>query len=1729
MTTPARPILSSGNWKWFALALVFLLVNAAGLWRIASSRERKTEEPETRPAASAAAPASVIKEPLRLREIEASNVDPERRFQIRLRFNAAPDIQQLPKFFSLATRKQEDIEYTIDNHPAPNQVVIVTAPVVDDVLNYTLQGGLPAVGESHLAAEKQAGAIDLKMNLVLRGMEADYPAFEKPRIRIRLSQIPDAKEARSFVEVTPPVEMTVSAYDDWWGGSGIELRGDFKPNGVYEVTLKEGLPAQNGSTLPKTAKRSIKIPPQGSAIEIDHLDRHRYLAPHGTLQVPVRTAGMKAFHASLEPVASNNLFPFVMEETGKIYDRLDLTGIGEKMTNLAVRVNADGIGAGTVELAKLSTRRPPRGIYRLTVWGDSGVADSRMIVVTDLGVAAKVSGTSAVVWVNALSTAQAAADVRVTLISDRNETMAFGNTDAQGLARLQWNPEKCAGDPLAIIAQKDDDLSYIDFARQRVPVAGPTSGAPYLEAGQFDAAVFTERGIYRPGETIFVQSLVRDSQLRAPQPFLAMLHVARPNGKTLCEKAVMLDAFGSVTNEIPLPDYASTGTYSIELRMPGTDTLLGRAAVAVEEFVPPQIRVQVEMPTSPVPAGEKIEATVKADFLFGREAANLPVTATVTYREMPFAPEKWKGWIFGDAQKSFPTVTREAGKGTLDEKGAWTLALETIKNAKPPAAIGAVVSATVSEPNGRAVTAYASRRLDVYPFYVGLRPSWQGTLRLAQTQHVDVAVLLSDESVTPTPTPLTLQLSRVAWVSALRRNANGRYEWVSERQETEIRKDTVTASAGKGTAWWPFAVDTAGQYLLSATHPDSGASASITFYAGANDGYWGEWSRESPDAVELEWERKGAYQPGETARLLIRSPITGEALLTIGQEAVLTTRRLTLEQNTLEIDIPVEEAFAPNAYATVMVIRPAVAESTWRAHRAVGTVPLTVERPKHRLDVAITAPARIEPQSPLRAHIRVRDAAGAPVGGRVTVMAVDEGICMLTAFRTPDPLAYWQRRRQLGISLYDLYGNLMPLMDDALESTPSPGGDGEASALRRRLNPIQARRFKPVALWQADVPLDANGEATAVLNVPEFTGALRLMAVAYTAAQAGRGTASVEVKRDLVVQPALPRFLATGDTCTSAIPLHNTSTNDMDVTVRLSADGPLRVTPAEQRITLRAGQSARLEAQWQADRTPGKAHCTIEATAANIVYRETIELAVRPAGGLQVVTTPATVPPNERLTLHAPKDWIPESCAASGALSAFASVQMGRALEYVVHYPYGCLEQTTSGAFPLLYAQQWVDRLPPAAKVQGDPAALVDAAISRIASMQVLHYNGGGFASWPLSSLPADAAASRYAIHFLLEAQKAGFTVPAATLDPAVAWLQRTFGSNRDRATQWQQDMQDKAYTCHILALAQKPDYGWMSTLTEDAAKLNTAARAHLATAWMLAGEPRKATAILDAIPLPAPRPRESSDWTDSDIRDCALLLMAWLEIDAETPMVNQLVQALRSRQRDGHFGSTQDNAFALLAFGKLMSQFPDTEKPFSGTVLCNGQTLAFGPTNDVSYTFGPGAAAGTLEVRNDGPGKAFLLTRFEGVANEPEPPKQQGLSIGQDYLDIFGKPLKATDLRQGDLVIARVTVDTLGATRSHLVIEALLPAGWEIENPNLKTSMTVEWLKDVHEPVLSREARDDRMLFFADAFSGKASFHYAIRAVTPGDYVHPPVTASGMYDPELRAVSPSGRITVKP
>ncbi len=1711
----AAPSAPRRSVRWFALGLALLAVNSVAVFHLMRPDALSALRSWLAPARDV-----VVEEelpPLVLLSVEQVDLDAENReATLRVQFNAEPDRAAVARHLFLSEEGDPELSYRVMAQVPSNGVFIRTETVANDTFAWRLAEGLASLDARVGPTRAQAGRSRVSAAFRFREATVETPSFGDPRVRMMLNMVPDPASLAGRITVEPPVRFTAAPVEGW-RGSGLELAGDFRPGARYTIALAAGLTSVGGTPLREAVTNRVFIPERPAGLQLG--SQGRYLAPHGTLQVPVQTINVGAFTVALSRVYANNLVQFALRETGnvQVWGSAEdwLTGDRVVRTNRVAERRNESVRT-LVPLAGFAADRP-RGAYWLEVDGGQAGSERQLVVVTDLGLAVRRGTDGLWAWVNSLGAAQPVSGVVVAAYARNNQLVGRAVTDERGLAFVPTRPEQ---DAWLVTAEGGGDLTYLDLDSARVEQGEGLTGRPYLEEGGVEASLFTDRGVYRPGERMFVQALVRDRSLDAPAPCPVRFRLRKPDGRVVRDVPAMLDRLGAARIETVFDEVLPAGRYTIELTPPGSETVLGEAVVSMESFVPPQVRAALEMSEQRAAAGEVVSFAVSAAHLFGRPAAGLRARGAVTFKAEPFRPAGWAGWVFGDEEKSFASVYRPLGSEVLDEEGRAFFTAETAEAWRPPAAVRVVAEAVVTEASGRSVSAYGSAVLDAYPFYVGLRlADGGGGVRAGETQRVEVVELAPAGAPVAEAKALHVSLYSAQWTHALRKNSGGRYVWTSQRNLTLVREDTL--AAGGAVAAWPFAVDQAGDYVLIARDPSSGVSSSLRFWAGEPGQGWTAWSRERPDRVELALDRT-VYQPGDTARLLVKAPFAGRGLLTIASDRVLEQRVVELAANTAVLDVKVDAAFAPNVYCTFTLIRPAVAEEVWTAHRAVGAVALAVEPPGRRLAVEIASPGTNRPAGPLEAVVRVRDEAGAPAQGEVVVFAVDEAICMLTALATPDPLADFLARRALGVESFDLYSALMPVVDEVAEGVARIGGD-EASGLRRRLNPIKARRFKPLALWRAGLALDTNGEARAVFDLPEFSGEVRLMAVAWNGRQAGSAARAVKVRRELVVQPSLPRFLAPGDRAEAVLELFNEAALPLEVRAQVTCGGPLRAEAAPETFTLAAGASRRVAVPLVAGPQPGTAVCVVEVAAGGETYRESIELAVRPAAGLASRSTFRRVASGTTEVVDAPVEWLPGTGATTLRIAGAPLLRYAAALAYARQYPYGCLEQTVSGLMPLLHLGELAG-----AEGSGAWQDELRSGLWRVLAMQRPE---GGFALWPFETV-VDEQASLYAVHFLAEARAAGIDVPQGVWESALGWVRARLArplpaaSGQDDVV-WSRDAQARAYACHVLALAGRPDAGWNARLREEAAELPFAAKVHTAAALLLAGTPREAVALLDGLGLPGEGPREIEGFFNSRARDAALLLSAWLDADPGHAAVPQLIALLDGLQVNGRWASTQDNGMALLALGKHAARTPPAARAYTGRA-----TLGDGPA--ASFADGlPFRAAATgavpCTIRNDGPGVCYVSVQHAGVPLAPPEEGDHGLKIRRTFHALDGAEVDPGVFAQGDMVIVALAIDPEGRPLANLVVEELLPAGWEIENPALATAQQVPWIQEKTEWCRHREARDDRLLLFTGRVDGPVRYYYAARAVTPGRFTYPAASVSCMYAESIRSTHGARTVEVVP
>lgn len=1599
----------------------------------------------------------------------------------------------------------------------------------------------PVPGPAPDAAWPRTGGQETGRTFAITGIQAQSPPFGDALIRLQLSHRVEAAALRRAITLDPPAEFSVDLHPEYGQRQRAELRGGIVRGARYTITIKGTLATADGSaTLGSDLTRVIAVPDAQPQARI--AKQGRYLSPEGALHLPLQSINVERYTLRATRIPVHNLVQYAMRE-GRHYSgfhgRPD-AGIGTLSTNrtFTIATEHNTLAEHSAPLRELLPANP-RGAYVIDLMLERRIGDTRLLVVTDTGISARLSAHELQVWANAIHSLEAVAGATVKAWSSAAELLAEGRTDHNGLACLALATH---GDvqPFMVTVETDDDLSFLDLTAARLPASPGAAAQDYL-AGGHEAFLHTDRGVYRPAETARVRGIVRGSHLALPEAFPVDLDILRPDGRRHSRRSATLSPYGTVEFAVPWTDFDATGRYTLELKTPGSETALGATTVALEEFAPPVISVRAQPDQPRYLAGESGRLSAAALHLYGPPASGSPASARLTAVPTPFTSPHFPDHAFGDAQRTMAETTLQLGRGHLDADGAGVFDFTIPRTWRPPSMLRGVLGVTVLDQGGRPVSAHAECEIHPHPMHIGLRAPGIQALRPGDAARIEIALVHPDGSPLRASRRLDASLHSVRWSAVTTQDANGRWRYQSERTFNEAWKQPLQTDAD-GHATFAVTPGAGGSHLLRVDDPDSGAATSLEFFVGGEHERWQNRSMEQPGRLQLQLD-KPRHRPGDVALLSVVAPFPGKALLTVEQDRVLHSAVQTFPSNSGTFAIPVDTRFWPNAHLSVTLIREVQPGDLQQIYRATGTLPLRMDASEHRLQVHIDAPETLRPGSPLQADIRITGADGRGRTAEFTLAAVDEGICLLTDFQTPDPLGFFTALRRNGVVSADLYAMLLAETESELVSQRSHTGGDMARALRGRLNPVRSRRFTPLALWQGAGLTDPDGAARVRLDIPEFSGQVRLMVVAVDEDRFGSAHRRVTVRRPLTVIPFLPRFLAPGDTTTLTVELHNNGEEDATVQLAVTTDGPVDLAPHDDApIHLPRGQRVTRHIRLQAREAAGVARISLNAELGADAYAETIELPVRPAAPRTTRFGTVVVPPGASRDVTLPGGWLEGTARFGLQLSERPAVRFKGALEYLLRYPHGCLEQTVSTAFPLLYLADLHELFDSRVQV-GDVSPMVEAGITRVVSMQL---HDGRFGYWPNTRNAYDWG-SVYALEFLVEAREAGHAVPAGTLEAGADALRRMLarpvrGGADVGSEEWQADASLRAHACHVLARAGQPRHDWSARLLEQAGFLDEDTHLRLVMALAAGGRRRDAWNTLQSVgqrPRADPPTRQTGDSLVSPARTAALRLEAFSELAPDDPRTLAALHKLETLMENGAWHTTQENAMALRALARHLQQTPATDKGYRGHLERNGVRTPFasGEPTDLAGIVGEGG----LTLFNAGPGPLVAVWQAAGIPlghdhqdtdhrDTDHQNTDRRVTIRRAWLDLDGRELEALRARQGELRVVRLSVDTQGERLDNLVIEELLPAGLEVENAALRTSETVRWAaQGTTLPVRHTDVRDDRLVVFAEAFSGRRTFHYVVRAVSPGRYALPQTSVEAMYDPSIASRSGGGTFEVEP
>ena len=1639
---------------------------------------------------------------LKARQVEAGDFHPT----ICLTFSDKVAPAEVRRLLKLSDAQGKPVPFRIRDCNLSKRVYVCAKRRVENGLKAVLEPGLRGVSGPLGLTGEQARSVDITGALRIVHVYARNPRGARPYLVVETTQRLSLKDAASTISVKPPVKFHVESY--YW--DGVKLYGEFDYATKYELKFSKQLKAHSGETLGRDVTWTLDTP--DAQRDVAFVSDGIYLSTKGSLRLPVECMNVKGVRVNVEKIYTNNIVHYVSER--RRYGQPRYLGYRLPDAKIEVKGRHNVSTRVSLDLRKL-LGDGLAGPTLITIRGFKHDWPSRtkLVLVTNMGLTVKRSSHDLLVWANAIDDASPLTRAKVSVLTRTNQTVLEGLTDDEGF--VHFKDVDLAGDrePYIVAAAKAGDISYVCLPERAVATSDfDVDGIAPLREG-YEALVYTDRGVYRPGERVYLNAVVRGRSMALPPQFPVEFEVRRPDDRLARRVSVGLSERGTAATVFAAPADAVTGRYVARVRVPGQHDEMGSVSFLVEEFMPDRMKAEIVLSDGPVVAGQKVDVIVKGSHLLGHAAVGRTASCRASLKPCPFAHADWQGYCFFDATRDWSAIDVDMGEAVLDDKGQHAFSLAVPERAGAPARLRACIGASVKEIGGRAVSAYEEQFIDLYPFYVGAsRPT--GDPADKGLVLIECVTVRADGRLFPAKS-LRCALEKLVWHTVLKRGSDDLYHFVSKEEAVPVSAFDLALENGRGTA--RLRPPSRGNFRIRVVDPKHGAATSVQFWrSGSGNTSWG---LKRPDRVEVTVDREG-YVPGDVAKVVVRSPFAGRLGFFVENDGVLVRRVLEMTGNTAELAVPIGPDFGPTAYVSAIVIRPLRRGEPGAVHRAVGICPIAVADPETRLTVKLSVPAEVRPNEPVSVPFSVVRGASAPgAGAQVAIAAVDVGVCRLTQFETPDPWGFFNAKRRLVEQTSDVYSWIHPeFAADSVGSSSTPSGDGDSSG-SRLLNPIRAKRVTPVALWLGTFAADAEGKGMAEFTAPDFDGRLRLMAVAVGKTAVGCGQADCVVANPVLVSASLPRFASIGDVFELPVTVTNRTGQAGEVVVSVAATGALQVDSSDDdRFQLAKDGEETRRFTLRASGAPGKGMVGIFVELNHERSTRHVELAVRPPAPRTLVSGAGSVDSGKTAAVQLPKNFMRTGLKRKLHVSGLPGIELGRALNYVLRYPYGCAEQTTSAAFPLLYARSIAKAVAPERFQEQTVEQYVQAGIDRLLMMQTID---GGIAYWP-GSCNDSPWVSAYAGHFLVEAGKAGYHVPKSAMGTLLSRLERIAADEDDLSPAV------RCYACHVLALAGRPQARWVRKLSRNPDELWVSSRCHLAAALTVAGDRAGALKLLGSGMPPGNTERMRGGALRSHPRECAIMLSTLLDVAPEDTRVPTLVSRLNKASRSGCWYTTQENAFAIFALGKYAKAFAGEPSRFVARVQV-GDALAAEVTseNPRTITLSPGQSS-TLQLLVKGAGRAYYYWSVEGIPADGKIDEvDAGMKVRRQYLTRDNAEVEGNRFEQGEVYQVKLSFRA-AEDLDNVVAVDLLPGGLEIENPRLATRQ-----QDMPRPAEGItpdrvEMRDDRLILFFDLEAGKwREFRYLVRAVTEGKFALGPARAECMYDPDVSSVSGLGRCVV--
>jgi alpha-2-macroglobulin len=1335
----------------------------------------------------------------------------------------------------------------------------------------------------------------------------------------------------------------------------------------------------------------------------------------------------------------------------------------------------------------------------------------KLILASGIGVMAKsADGKKFVIHTTDLLRAEPISDVNIGFFSYQNQLIGTIATGAEGSAIINLENR-----PFYLKASKEkqqtwlrlDDGSSLSLSQFDV-------GGAEVQKG-LKGMIYGERGVWRPGDTLFLTFILDDLQNRLPPEYPVQFELFNSRGQLAysTKKVSGMDGFYAFT--IPTDPEAPTGSWRAKVKVGGASF---EKNIKIEMVKPNRLKIKLDFDQEILNMfTQKPEGDLDVRWLHGAVAPGIKTNINLSFRKTRTAFKGYEKYTFDNPATYFWAEERNIFDKELDNQGKARFSFELPESNNAPGMMDAVFLVRAFEKGGDFSTDVFTRQYSPFKKYIGIfvpdGGSYQNMLETDKDHKVDIASV--DWQGNPvTSRDLEVKVYRIHWRWWWSSGEEDLAYYVGSQDAEIVYQGRVDAVNGKGSFNFRVNYPEWGRFLIMVKDPEGGHQAGLPVYLDWPS-YVNRSGRANPSGATMLTFSAGKekYMTGEKAVISFPASPGSRALISIESGSkVLSSQWKICEKTEESFEVEITKGMAPNVYVYLSLIQPHKQTVNDLPIRMYGVIPLIIEDPSTLLNPVISMPGELKPEEDFT--VRVSEKEGKPM--TFTIAVVDEGLLDLTRFKTPDPHAVFYAREALGVKTWDMFDQVLGAFGGRLEKVLAIGGDEEAMLTKNK----KAQRFVPVVRYAGPFSLNKGEKKDIKLHMPNYVGSVRTMVIAGKDGAYGLAEQTTPVRKPLMVLATLPRVLGPAEEV--ELPVSVFAMDEKIKNVRIDVETNDLVTPAGSSKELSFSQAGEQMAYFslKVNEKTGIGKIKVKATSGNESASQEIEIEVRNPNPVISRTTDFVVGPNQTVSIPYGYHGMTGTNKGQVTFSGIPDFDLDKHLYYLIQYPYGCLEQTVSSVFPQLYLSDLTD-------LSREKQIVIDrnirAAINKIAKMTLAD---GSMSYWP-GQTGANGWATSYAGHFLILAANKGYLLPSGLLENWMEYQYRTAGSYHSEIGIQPWTDKDQAYRLYTLALAQKPNMSAMNRMREGG-KLTASSAWILAAAYLYTGKPEVAEELISGRQIGITDEYTYAGYTyGSSLRDMAFTLEA-LSMLKKDPEAFSLMEKIAGELKDNYY-STQTTAFSLCAIARYLGKNTGKGMDFEYQVNKSArETVKSAKSVFMAELDESAGLTGNIQVKNNKPGtKLFVNVTLTGQPLQGlETEQSSNLKMNVNYIDDGGNIIDITSLKQGTDFIAEVTVEHPGMMFSYsdLALSQVFPSGWEIINTSVQ-----EVASGLKEDVFDyRDIRDDRVYtFFNLEQYHRKTFRVRLNAAYTGRYYLPSVNCEAMYEKNIHANTKGRRVEV--